>query len=1020
VTSRNVSEASALRKAGVADPERVAGQIAQIEAATGLRLAAAGVNPAGIDAAGINAAGIDPVGIDLAAVADPDLAVLQLLRLVEAATESGHLDRLIAVVAAPTAARLAAILGASSALGDFLIRHPALVSTLASPEPPLPLPASTARAALLVAVGADPSAAVPVATILGAPGVDALRLAYRTLLLRVASEDVSSSSPVTIVPMVAEALADLAGAALEAGLALARAEEPAYAETRLAIIAMGKCGARELNYVSDVDVIFVAEPGQGANDEHSIAVATRLATAAARACDRASGELALWQVDANLRPEGKDGALVRNVASHRAYYERWASTWEFQALLKARPVAGDLEVGAAYIAAVGPLVWEASRRENFVEDAQAMRRRVEEHVPAGEADRQIKLGPGGLRDVEFTIQLLQLVHGRADESLRIAPTLAALAALRTGGYVGRDEADRMDRAYRQLRVWEHRVQMARMRRTHLLPDSEEGLRALARASGFPSSEALLEAWHAIRRDVRSMHLEMFYRPILPVVARLSAGEASLDTDAARERLAAIGFADPEAAQRHLAALTEGVSRKAAIQRQLLPAMIGWFAEGPDPDAGLLAFRTLSEQLKEASWYLKMLRDSGTAAERLARLLSTSAYVTEALLASAEDVTWLDKDEDLEPRDEARLFNEADAILTRSQDVDQCITALRGLRRRELARTAAADVLGLLDTLEAATTITHVADVVLGGALRIAMSEAGGGKAPFDMAIIAMGRYGGMEMSYPSDADVMFVYEPHEGADHAEADRIAQHVATEVRRLLQTANPQPPLDVDVDLRPEGKNGPLARSLASTAEYYGRWSEPWEAQALLRARPAAGDAGVRARFVEAIDAIRFPAELTPDALKQMRMLKARMESERLPRGIEPRRHVKLGPGGLADVEWTIQLLQLLHAHEHPELRTTLTLPAIEAAVTARVLSRADATVLAEAWRLATRLRGAMALRGYALQRTNVIPGDARELKALAGILGDGWTGVQLDEYYARAARRARAVTERVFYGWDREDR
>ena len=1008
MTTRNVSEASVLRKAGVADPERVAGQIAQIEAALGRSLADA--------------------GIDLAAVADPDLAALQMLRLVEAAVESGELDRLIAVIAPPTAARLAAVLGASSALGDFLIRHPALVSTLANPAPALPLSASAARAEILSAVGADPASANPVATIIGAPGVDAMRIAYRILLLRVASEDVSSPSPITIVPMVAEALADLAGAALEAGLALARAEEPGHADTRLAIIAMGKCGARELNYVSDVDVIFVAEPGRGAaepgpgaEDERSIAVATRLATAAARACDRASSELALWQVDANLRPEGKDGALVRNVASHRAYYERWASTWEFQALLKARPVAGDRDVGEAYAAAVGPLVWEASRRENFVEDAQAMRRRVEGHVPPGEADRQIKLGPGGLRDVEFTIQLLQLVHGRADESLRVAPTLAALAALRRGGYVGRDEADRMDRAYRQLRVWEHRVQMARMRRTHLLPDSEEGLRALGRASGFASPEALLEAWHAIRRDVRSMHLEMFYRPILPVVARLSAGEASLDTDAARERLAAIGFADPEAAQRHLAALTEGVSRKAAIQRQLLPAMIGWFAEGPDPDAGLLSFRTLSEQLKDASWYLKMLRDSGTAAERLARLLSTSAYVTDALLASAEDVTWLDKDEDLEPRDEARLFHESEAILVRSQDVDQCITALRGLRRRELARTAAADVLGLLDTLEAATTITRVADVVVGGALRIAMSEVGGGKeVPFDMAIVAMGRYGGMEMSYPSDADVMFVYEPREGANHADADRMAQHVATEVRRLLQMANPQPALDVDVDLRPEGKNGPLARSLASTAEYYGRWSEPWEAQALLRARPAAGDAALRAAFVEAIDPIRFPRVLTAEALKQMRTLKARMESERLPRGVEPRRHVKLGPGGLADVEWTVQLLQLLHAHEHPGLRTTLTLPAIEEAVAAGVLAREDAAVLAEAWRLATRLRGAMALRGYARERTDVIPGDARELKALAGILGDGWTGAQMDEHYARAARRARAVTERVFYGWDREER
>ncbi len=997
MATRKVSAASVLRKAGVADPSRVADQIEQIVGASGLDR--------------------EHVFAQLPRLADPDLAVHQLLRLLEAA--GGGIEDILAMVAGEDS-RLMALLGASAGLGDVLVRHPELVTAVAGTTPALPLDAGAARAALLAAVGADPASDAPVATVAGQDGVDAMRLAYRRILLAVAAEDLASPAPTTIVPAVAEALADLAGAALEAGLALARAGEPDHAATRLSIVAMGKCGARELNYVSDVDVIYVAEPAEGVEDARSIAVATRLATAAARACDKAAGEPALWQVDANLRPEGKDGVLVRNVASHRAYYERWAHTWEFQALLKARPVAGDPGVGEAYLAAVGPMVWEASQRENFVEDAQAMRRRVEEYVPAAEADRQIKLGPGGLRDVEFTVQLLQLVHGRDDPSLRIAPTLDALEALRRGGYVGRDEANRMDVAYRQLRVWEHRVQAFRMRRTHLLPDSDDELRVLARATGFATGEALLDAWHAIRRDVRSMHLEMFYRPILPVVAKLGAGEASLDTEAARERLAAIGFRDAEAAQRHLAALTDGVSRRAAIQRQLLPAMIGWLAEGPDPDAGLLAFRTLSEQLKEASWYLKMLRDSGTAAERLAHLLSTSSYVTEALLASAEDVTWLDQEEELRPRAPERLFTEADAILTRSHDAEQCVTALRGLRRRELARTAAADVLGLLDTVAAATTITTVADVVLEGALRIALGKASDevGRAPFDMAIVAMGRYGGAEMSYPSDADVMFVYEPREGSDHAEADRVAQHVATEVRRLLQGPNAQPPLEVDADLRPEGKNGPLARSLASTAEYYERWSDPWEAQALLRARPAAGDAGVRERFVAAIDPIRYPSTLAGDALKQMRTLKARMESERLPRGVEPRRHVKLGPGGLADVEWTVQLLQLRHAHEFPDLRTPLTLPAIDAAVAAGVLDPDDARVLGEAWRMATRVRGAMALRGYARQKTNVMPSDARELRVLAGILGDGWTGAELDDRYAKAARRARAVTERVFYGWDKE--
>ncbi|WP_061965424.1 bifunctional [glutamine synthetase] adenylyltransferase/[glutamine synthetase]-adenylyl-L-tyrosine phosphorylase [Demequina aurantiaca] len=999
MSSREVSLATQLRRAGVLDAARVESQIEQINAITGTYLE-------------------DPAHA-LSYLADPDAGVLQLLRLAESARDSGNLDALVALRGTEGGAKMSVLLGGSLALGDFLIRHPDFVADFGN----LPVGEKFAdidvRGIVLRGVGADPEAEVPVATITGAAGQAAMRVAYRRVLMRVAAEDLFAKVPTGIMHEVGSVLADLAGAALEAGLALARAEYPAHDATRLCIIGMGKCGARELNYVSDVDVIYVAEPTEGHSDEASLKVAGKLANYAARACDTPGIEPALWEVDANLRPEGGDGALVRNVASHRAYYERWAETWEFQALLKARPIAGDLEIGERYVDELAPLIWSAVEREGFVENAQAMRRRVEEHVSRAEADRQIKLGPGGLRDVEFTVQLLQLVHGRSDESLRSRNTLGALYALRSGGYVGRVQAATMERSYRQLRVWEHRLQMRKLSRTHLMPATDEGKRVLARASGFATVEYMEEVWHDVRREVRAMHLEMFYRPILPVVARLSADEAALDDDAARARLTAVGFGDATGAQRHIAALTDGVSRRASIQRQLLPAMIGWFAQGADPDAGLLAFRQLSEQLENAQWYLKLLRDSRTAAERLARLLSTSGYVTKALLISAQDITWLDNDDDLAPRDPARLWGEADAILKRSADAEQCITALRGMRRRELARTAAADVLGLLDSVDAAKTVTMVADVLIDGALRIAMETVTKTKGldapPITMAVIAMGRYGGQEMGYNSDADVQFVFDG-EGQD---AQSFAQQVATELRRLLQTVGPQPGLEIDADLRPEGKNGPLARSLESCREYYGRWSDPWEAQALLRARPCAGDDDLRKRFVDAIDPVRYPEELPASALKQMRSLKARMESERLPRGVDPRRHVKLGPGGLSDVEWSVQLLQLQHAHEHPALRTTVTLEALNVAVTEGLVEVNDADVLAEAWKFATDIRGALALRGVG-KRTDVLPNDIRQMKVLADIMNVRLTGSELDEQYTRASRRARLVTERVFFGWIEDDR
>ncbi|MCB2414014.1 bifunctional [glutamine synthetase] adenylyltransferase/[glutamine synthetase]-adenylyl-L-tyrosine phosphorylase [Demequina sp. TTPB684] len=997
MTARELSPAAHLLRAGVSDPERALRLISEIEDITGVT--------------------IEDIPSALSYLAEPDVGLLNLLRLAESAQRHGVLDEFVSLKETRAGATLAMLLGASAAIGDFLVRHPQYVSDANDWDVSEAPQAAGARAKLLEAVGADADAPVPVATVTGDAGIDAMRIAYRRALAHVAAVDVAASNPLAVLPHVATALADLAGAALEAAIAIARGETPGHESARLTVMAMGKCGAHELNYVSDVDVVYVAEPAEGADESQALSVATTLAMRVAAVCSAPSGEPPLWEVDPNLRPEGKDGVLVRRVDSHRAYYERWAESWEFQALLKARPVAGDMEVGQAYLDAVWPYVWTAVERDGFVQSAQAMRRRVEAHIPAKEADREIKLGPGGLRDVEFTIQLLQLVHGRSDESLRVRGTLDALRALRDGGYVGRTQAAGLERSYRQLRVWEHRLQLRKLSRTHLMPDTEEGKRTLARASGFATVGYMEEVWEDVRRDVRAMHLEMFYRPILGAVAQLSADEASLDASAARARLAAIGFRDPEGAQRHIAALTQGLRRRAAIQRQLLPAMIGWFASGVDPDAGLLAFRRLSEQLEESQWFLKLLRDSGTAAERLATLLSTSGFVTNALLTSAHDITWLDNDDDLARVPIERLDREAEAIVSRSDNEEQCITSLRGLRRREVTRTAAANVLALQDSVGAARAVTDAADVLMRSALRLAVAvvtqDKGLDEPEADVVVIAMGRYGGEEMGYTSDADVQFVFEAREGAQDAAGFAVA--VATKLRDLLQRPNQQAPLAVDADLRPEGKNGPLVRSFESMIEYYRRWSDPWEIQALLRARPVAGPPELRQRCAEAIDAERYRHEVTDDALRQMRTLKARMEAERLPRGIDPRRHLKLGPGGLSDVEWTTQLLQLRHGHAVPGLRTTRTLEAIQAAQEAQVLGAHDGLVLTLAWRLATDLRGAIALRGTSGD-SDVLPGDIGELTVLSSILGGGETGQELDERYARTSRRARAVTERVFFGWE----
>jgi glutamate-ammonia-ligase adenylyltransferase len=948
----------------------------------------------------------------LGEAADPDLALASLIRLADAEDPKELREALREQPG--LRARLIAVLGASSALGDHLVRHPEDWRLL-EPEPGPAATPEALRAGLLRAVGADPWAAEPVASSGDIDAYEALRVQYRRGVLTLAARDLTNYAGLT---EVAAELSDLAAGTLDAALAVARAGlPPDSVPCRLAVIGMGKCGGRELNYVSDVDVIFVAEAPASVEDEPgALRTATALATALMRVCSAATAEGTIWPVDAALRPEGKAGPLVRTVASHHTYYIRWAQTWEFQALLKARHVAGDAELAERYLEAISPLVWQAAGRENFVADVQAMRRRVEASVTAARAARQIKLGPGGLRDVEFAVQLLQLVHGRADPSLRERSTLGALHALTAGGYVGRDDAGSLDEAYRFLRTLEHRIQLHRMWRTHVLPDATDELRRLGRSMGLRTDPAteLTEAWKRHAFDVRRLHEKLFYRPLLLAVARLPKEQSRLTPEAARTQMAALGYADPAGALRHLEALTSGLSRRAAIQRTLLPVMLGWFADAADPDAGLLSFRQVSDALGATPWYLRLLRDEGMAAERMARLLASSRFAADLLGGAPEAVSMLASDDELTPRHYEPLLIEVKAAVGRAKSAEAAAIAARGVRRRELFRIAAADTLGRLDVAEVGAALTDLVGVTLQGAVEAATRSICGDKpCPTRFTVIALGRLGGSELGYSSDADVMFVHDPLPGVAEQEATATATAIANELRRLMHMAAPEPSLEVDPDLRPEGRNGPLVRSLASYESYYRRWSSVWEAQALLRARYVAGDAEVGAAFEALIEDIRYPVDgLTEDQIREIRRIKARVETERLPRGADPTLHTKLGRGGLADVEWAAQLLQLRHAGREAELRCTGTLETLEAARRVGLLDPADAAALSQAWRLATRVRNAnMLVRG---RPSDSPPTVGRELTAVARCLGyaPAQSGRMIEDY-KRLTRRARTVVERVFY-------
>lgn len=990
----------------------------------------------------------------LTGAADADLALNNLIRLMQGLDAAGgnHADidaRMRSDLAFRV--RLIALLGASSVLGDHLAANPQQWKLLT-----LPLPTVEEMLAELLgvveAVPADfaiaPDAAGPVtepdtaspgldsvgtyrAGIGGAEAEQVLRRTYRSLLMRIAACDLAGTYPADDrrkgqpeVPFstVTHALADLADAALTAALAVAvrntYGDDPV--DARLGIIAMGKCGARELNYISDVDVIFVAEPASPS--------ATHLASEFIRI-----GCRCFFEVDAALRPEGKRGALVRTVESHITYYKRWAETWEFQAMLKGRPMTGSIPLGKHYRSLLEPMVWTASQRDSFVDDVQAMRRRVLVNVPKALKERELKLGVGGLRDVEFAVQLLQLVHGRSDESLRTLATVDALEALVKGGYVGREDGQALIDAYAFLRMLEHRLQLQKVKRTHTLPapEDEKNMRWLAHAAGFrgdgrrSSIEVLNDKLRRVRIQISQLHNQLFYRPLLNSVVSMSVDTLKLSPEAAKLQLQALGYRFPDRAVEHLTALATGASRKAKIQEMLLPTLMEWLSGTADPDAGLLNYRKLSDAARDRTWFLRMLRDEGIVGKRLMRILGNSPFTAD-LIISAPDSVKLLGDGAHGPKLLETPFDQACTSLVRAagrhDDPDFAINVARSMRRAELSRIASADLLGMLSVHDVCKRLSSVWDAVLEAALnaeiatslRDRAAEGLGETAPAAITVIGMGRLGGAELGYGSDADVMFVCDPAEGVPENDAVRWAIEVCDRMRTRLSKPTGDPPLEVDLGLRPEGRSGAVVRTLESYDQYYQRWGESWEVQALLRATWIAGDPDLGERFLRMIDKYRYPAGgISDKTIREVRRMKARVDNERLPRGADRNTHTKLGRGGLSDIEWTVQLLTMMHAHEYPGLHNTSTIETLHVIREEGIIPAEQVDILEEAWNTATRARNAIVLvRG---KRMDQIPHQAQQLAAVAGAAG--WDPSEYQEFldnYLKVTRRARKVVDEVFWG------
>ncbi|HEX2850453.1 MAG TPA: bifunctional [glutamine synthetase] adenylyltransferase/[glutamine synthetase]-adenylyl-L-tyrosine phosphorylase [Acidimicrobiales bacterium] len=793
----------------------------------------------------------------------------------------------------------------------------------------------------------------------------------RRELLRIAARDLLGLDDLVAVGAALAALGD------DVLTTARRLAGPAAAG--LVVVGMGKLGARELNYASDIDVLFVGEGD------------ARPVMEVARSC---------FRVDANLRPEGRDGALVRSLAAYEAYWDRWAQAWEFQALLKARPVDGPDDLARDFARAAAERVWGRPFGAEDIREVRGMKARAEQQVARrGLSDREVKLGPGGIRDIEFAVQLLQLVHGRHDLALRVPATLPALGELAGAGYVDPDDGRALAEAYRFLRATEHRLQLVDEQQVHALPTDAVARERLARTLGFrdaPERTALGQLDDALRRsrgEARAIHERLYFRPLLEAFA----GAPGAMTEAAADaRLAAFGFADADRTRQALRELTRGLTRSSRLMQQLLPLLLQWLADAPDPDLGLLGLRSLVSGAHRGPRVVEAFRESPELARRLCLLLGTSRLLQRGLEQQPELLRMVGDDDALRSRTADELLDRVRSSLDWRGSADDRRAALRRLVETERLRTAAADVLGLADTRTTGAALTRLAEAVLDAALDVV-----GGDVP--LAIIGMGRFGGGELSYASDLDVLVVH----GATDPGAIAAAEAATEDLLRFVNGTTPAVRLfEIDAALRPEGRQGALARSLDSYAAYYARWAQTWERQALVRARTVAGDQALGARFLDTIASFVW-APLGDDEVREIRRMKARIERERIPAGDDPQFHLKLGRGSLSDIEWTVQLLQLRHG-----VRAPSTDAAITALHEAAILTTDDAQVLRESYRFCERTRN----RWFLVKGSpgDSLPQQATQLARLARSLDVRPS--DLREQYRRVTRRARAVVERLFYGHD----
>jgi glutamate-ammonia-ligase adenylyltransferase len=878
---------------------------------------------------------------------------------------------------------LVALCGAAPFFAPFLIRHPDWLTQLADDDLARPRRADVYGRRLDTALRGTDDAAV---------GVALRRFKYYELA-RITLRDLRAApQAIDHTEAVLRELSHLADALLAAALRTAAARVQARAgrpewrlpddsvfAPRFCVLGMGKLGGEELNYSSDVDLVYVLEsPPDGTECALSggpgslapIEYFGRVAQAFGRLVRAPTRDGFLYRIDLDLRPEGQAGPLV---VSHNAladYYDVWAATWEKSAFMKARPVAGDLAFGWRTIRAIDPMIYRSTMDYAGVAAIRAMKDQIERVGGRAGAAFNLKIGSGGIRDVEFVAQALQLLHGGRIPEIRDRSTQRALTALAQVGVLPHAQADTLRAAYGFLRRAENRVQMEGERQVHRVPTDPRGRLRLARAMGFrgrAAADTLGRALEEQRGHVRAIFAALFAE------------------DGARRVL--------DLFERSAPALLTQDGTRAQIE-ELAERFAHAIAATPDPQRAMTNFDRFIRAIGARSFYYGLLVDRSELVPRLAGLFATSEYLSGYIATHPRLIQPIFDDPNVLVLSHDELRAALDRIrrdlaaATAADAVELELNALRRFHHRELVNIVLLDLAEKITPAQADGGLTDLAEVCVEGALGLARGELarrGSVPAHSEFLVVGMGKLASRELTYGSDLDLIFLYDVEGGADGVQlaAQEYYVRLAQKLIWALQTHTDDGRCyQIDARLRPSGNQGMLVSSLASFASYHAASAQVWERQALLRARPIAGGPHLADAFV-ALRREVLLRPLPPEVGREIHRIRIRMETE-LAHETSRRRDFKTGRGGMLDIESVVQFLQLTHAREHPELLAVDPIPDHLARL-ARLglLAPPDADTLQRGWQFLHRLSSR--LRIVENRSMSDLDEERGDLEGLARLLG-----------------------------------